>query len=37
MTAALAAEGLKIAERTAQFELPFVIRLGGGLPLQMVP
>ena len=33
MTAALAAQNLKIAERTAQFELPFVIHLGDGVPL----
>jgi hypothetical protein len=36
VTAALAAEGLKIAERTAQFELPFVIHLGDGVPLHTV-
>jgi hypothetical protein len=36
MTAALAAEDLKIAERTARFELPFVIHLGDGVPLQTV-
>jgi len=36
VTAALAAEDLKIAERTAQFELPFVIHLGDGVPLHTV-
>jgi hypothetical protein len=34
MTAALAAEGAKIAERQTELDLPLVIRLGNGLPMR---